>query len=278
MEFEDKLETGFDFVVGADGAWSKVRHLITDVRPHFSGITGVDAKLSNIDTVDPDLATRVGKGMCLTLGANVTVLSQRNGDGSVKSYGFFRGTENWHKTCGIDWSNIADAKKQFVRKYYDGFNDDAKNLLLLADDDDFMPRPMWMLPVGHRWAHRQGLTLIGDAAHLMTPFAGVGVNVAMEDALSLATQIKQWKERVWDKAGSNASSSLLIEPVRAYEEEMFDRAEKYAKETMMYYDLFFNERGGIAMCEQFAKAKAEEKAKAVVSVEVTELSHTTVEA
>lgn len=109
----------------------------------------------------------------------------------------------------------------------------------------------------------------------MTPFAGVGVNVAMEDALSLATQIKQWKQNVWDKAGPNASSSLLIEPVRAYEEEMFARAEAYAKETMMYFDLFFHERGGVAMCEQFAKAKAEEKAKKeAVSVEVTELSLT----
>lgn len=122
------------------------------------------------------------------------------------------------------------------------------------------------------------LTLIGDAAHLMTPFAGVGVNVAMEDALSLATQIKQWKQNVWDKAGSDASSSLLIEPVRAYEEEMFARAERYANETMMYLNLFFHERGGIAMCEQFAKAKAEEKAKASVSVDVEKVSHVSVKA
>ena len=101
----------------------------------------------------------------------------------------------------------------------------------------------------------------------MTPFAGVGVNVAMEDALSLATQIKQWKQ-------SGASSSL-IEPICAYEEEMFARAEGYAKETMMYLDLFFHERGGIAMCEQFAKAKAEEKAvKAAMAAEVKELSLT----
>lgn len=75
------------------------------------------------------------------------MLSQRNGDGSVKSYGFFRGTEDWHKTCGINWSNVPEAKKDFVRKYYDGFNDDAKNLMLMADGDEFLPRPMWMLPV-----------------------------------------------------------------------------------------------------------------------------------
>lgn len=112
----------------------------------------------------------------------------------------------------------------------------------------------------------------------MTPFAGVGVNVAMEDALSLATQIKEWKQNVWDKAGPDASSSLLMEPIRAYEEEMFTRAERYANETMMYLNLFFHERGGIAMCEQFAKAKAEEKAKAGVSIAVEEVSEISVEA
>ncbi|KAF2490813.1 FAD/NAD(P)-binding domain-containing protein [Lophium mytilinum] len=265
LHFDDHVETGFDLVIGADGAWSKVRQLITETRPFFSGITGVDVKLSDIDSVDPALSKRVGRGMCLTLGSNTTVLSQRNGDGCVRSYGFMRLPEDWHKICGIDWSSPATAKERFIQMYYDGFDADAKNLILKADDD-MVPRPMYMLPVGHRWGHRQGLSLIGDAAHLMTPFAGVGVNVAMEDALDLALKLKQWKQEVWDKADPSSASDLpLIEPVRKYEEEMFVRAERYAKETMMYLDLFFHERGGSAMCEHFAKAKEEEKKAAEIN-------------
>ena len=94
------------------------------------------------------------------------------------------------------------------------------------------------------------LTLVGDAAHLMTPFAGVGVNVAMEDALKLGQSIVANKEN-------------LSTAVRAYEDEMFTRAEVYAKETWMYLNLFFHERGGQAMCEHFAEAKKRQKEEEV---------------
>ncbi|OAG08643.1 FAD/NAD(P)-binding domain-containing protein [Paraphaeosphaeria sporulosa] len=264
LHFEHSVEIGFDLVVGADGAWSKVRHLLTDQRPVYSGINGVDAKLCSIDNVDLALSRRVGQGMCLTLGSNTTVLSQRNGDGCVRSYGFMRLPEDWQTTCGIDWSSHETAKKEFIEKYYDGFNDDAKNLILLADE--MAPRPMYMLPLGHRWAHRQGLTLIGDAAHLMTPFAGVGVNVAMEDALSLGLKLKQWKREVWDQSPEQGVSTI-IQPTSAYEQEMFARAEAYGKETWMYLNLFFHEKGGRPMLEHFAKAKEQEREQAQKQVE-----------
>lgn len=155
LHFQNHIETGFDLVVGADGTWSKVRPIITDTRPKFSGIHGLDVKLSDIDNVDPALSKRVGMGMCLTLGNNTTVLSQRNGDGCVRSYGFMRLPEDWHNACGIDWSRPEQAKKQFVETYYEGFNQDAKDLILKADNE-IAPRGMYMLPIGHKWLHRAG--------------------------------------------------------------------------------------------------------------------------
>ena len=149
-------EMGFSLVVGADGTWSKVRPLLSDTRPLFSGINGIDVKLSDIDSADPRLSKRVGLGMCLTLGNNTTILSQRNGDGSVRSYGFMRLTEDWAETAGINWSNPTEAKKQFLDLYYKDFDEDSRNLILKADNDSITPRPMYMLPIGHRWPHRTG--------------------------------------------------------------------------------------------------------------------------
>jgi len=43
-----------------------------------------------------------------------------------------------------------------------------------------------MFPIGHRWEHYHKVSLIGDAAHLMPPYTGEGINVAVEDAVELA--------------------------------------------------------------------------------------------
>ena len=80
----------------------------------------------------------------------------------------------------------------------------------------------------------------------MTPFAGVGVNVAMEDALKLGRSIV-------------ANPKDLHIAVKTYDIDMFARAEVYAKETWMYLNLFFHDRGGHAMCAHFAEAKKQQK-------------------
>lgn len=41
---------GVDLVVGADGAWSKVCNILTDVKPSYSGMSLVDVKALYIDS------------------------------------------------------------------------------------------------------------------------------------------------------------------------------------------------------------------------------------
>lgn len=68
------------------------------------------------------------------------------------------------------------------------FADCAEDLkrVILESNDVLIPRKACMMPVGASWKSRPGVKLVRDAAHLMTPFAGVGVNIAVADALDLA--------------------------------------------------------------------------------------------
>ena len=93
----------------------------------------------------------------------------------------------------------------------------------------------------------------------MTPFAGVGVNVAMEDALHLARNIVAAKKDQWQ---TEDEKSAMATALKDYEADMFARAEEYAKQTWMYLGLFFHERGGIAMVEHFERTRAQEAAAA----------------
>ena len=84
----------------------------------------------------------------------------------------------------------------------------------------FWCAPLYELPIGHRWKHRKGVTCIGDSAHLMTPYAGEGVNAGMKDALDLFEKMK----------GVVKGDDLDL-AVREFEESMFVRAVDFMKAT-----------------------------------------------
>ncbi|KAF8437013.1 hypothetical protein BGX38DRAFT_1274233 [Terfezia claveryi] len=74
------------------------------------------------------------------------------------------------------------------------------------------------LPIGITWEHRGGLTLLGDAAHLMAPFGGFeGVNSAIQDALELADAIIHAL-----KLGKGLDG--ILGEIALYEEVMFARS------------------------------------------------------
>lgn len=103
-------------------------------------------------------------------------------------------------------------------------------------DDIGEPKNHYALPVGWRWAHRRGFTAIGDAAHLMPPFAGEGVNVGLDDARRLAAAIIRAATPTSsppdgggdsDGKGGGGPADALDEQVRRFEEEMFPRMAAY---------------------------------------------------
>jgi len=191
----------YDFVVGADGAWSRVRKLLTDVRPFYSGAQLMTVTLRNATTNYPHLVDLNGSGTLYALGGGNGIMTHRGPQDSIRVYAAVRTSqENWAKAAGHESKTAADMKEMLLGddRLFGKWAPSLQDLLATACDEDTKDNPnspadilpLYMLPIGHRWDHRTGATLVGDAAHLMTPWAGEGVNMALWDSLDLARALE----------------------------------------------------------------------------------------
>ncbi len=174
-------------LVGADGAWSRVRPLLSEAQPAYSGISFVETRLLAVDTRHPEIAALVGRGSMFALSEEKGLITHRDGDGRITVYIGLKVPESWATSSGIDFHDIEAAKRQLLN-YFPGW-DKLLRGLIAESDTELIPRLLYALPVGHRWERIPGVTLLGDAAHLMSPFAGEGANLAMLDGAELAEAI-----------------------------------------------------------------------------------------
>jgi 2-polyprenyl-6-methoxyphenol hydroxylase-like FAD-dependent oxidoreductase len=220
--FDHGIESGFDLVVGADGAWSKVRNLLSDQKPVYSGIGGYDFHIPNAKETAPKCYEHTNRGSLFSLSDHRAIFSQQIGDGSLYITCWSQRPEDWIQTGSCDILSPECIKKTIREEFHDWH---PELLDFVEKGDDIVARSLYMLPVGWCWEHRPGITLIGDAAHVMTPFAGEGVNLGMQDALMLSQAILR-------ATSSSAPTDKLPVEIRAFEENLFVRAKRTATHTM----------------------------------------------
>jgi 2-polyprenyl-6-methoxyphenol hydroxylase-like FAD-dependent oxidoreductase len=207
LSFTGGSEAGpFDLVVGADGAWSRVRPLLSPYKPQYSGLTFIEFGIDDVDRSHPAIAQLVGRGKLDVQGDGKAIIVQRNGNAHIRGYAIFRVPADW-AAKRFDFSSPAAVRSALLAEFA-GYADAVTDLFRVSNDQ-FVPRLIHALPVGHCWAPRRGLTLLGDAAHVMSPFGGEGVNAAMRDAAELAALLAGQED--WAAA------------VATYEMEMFER-------------------------------------------------------
>ena len=231
VSFADGSSITADLLIGADGAWSKVRPLLTEATPGYSGISFVEIRVPDAANRRPELAAVVGPGMMFALGDEKGFLAHRESEGELCVYVALKVPADWSTTAEITRDSLAAS-----------FADWETQLLALITDSDgeLVARPLYALPVGVRWERVPGVTLLGDAAHLMSPFAGEGANLAMQDGAELAGALI-------DNPGDTEAALL------AYESAMFPRAESAASDSAVNLVECFKPGGPQALLDQFAR-------------------------
>ncbi|MEU1672293.1 NAD(P)/FAD-dependent oxidoreductase [Streptomyces roseifaciens] len=214
-------------LVGADGAWSRVRPLLSDATPEYIGRSFAETWVHDADTRHPATAKAVGGGTLVGLdpdGNGKWFVAHREKDGTLHAHftlaepqNRFDTTDTTDTTGTTDLADLTDSAAAAARiaEEYDGWAPELTALITAGETAPAL-RPLHALPAGHRWDRVPGVTLLGDAAHLTAP-NGEGANLAMQDGAELGKALAA-------HAHAHAHPDDIETALTAYEQALFPRA------------------------------------------------------
>lgn len=218
LNFKNGTSAYADLVIAADGANSKIRPYITNIKAFYSGITMLEININDAKKATPHIDTLLNGGKIMAFGNSKCLLGGQKGKGDLGFYASFKTDENWAANYGLDYADRTQLLAWFKKEYsgwgsiwYEIFENAATPVV---------PRPIYCMPLDQTWEALPNVTMLGDAAHVMPPFAGEGANMAMLDALELSGCL------------TSDQFHTLQEAISFYELNMRKRAAVAAKQSL----------------------------------------------
>jgi 2-polyprenyl-6-methoxyphenol hydroxylase-like FAD-dependent oxidoreductase len=220
-------------LIGADGAWSRVRPLLSKAKPTYVGTLFVETYLFDADTHHTASAEAVGGGSLMAVAPGRGILAHREPNGVLHTYVALDKPKEW--IDHIDFSAPTAALNRIAAEF--GGWDSALTALITDGETSPVLRALHALPENHNWKRMPGVTLLGDAAHLMPP-SGEGANLAMLDGAELGAAIA-------------ASPNDIEAALWTYEEKLFARSASAAMEANRTLGVLFGDRAPQSLLEFF---------------------------
>jgi 2-polyprenyl-6-methoxyphenol hydroxylase-like FAD-dependent oxidoreductase len=231
-----------DIAIGSDGANSRLREMVTPIRPEYVGVSLVEGLIPAAQQTVPELSELLGGSALIALGGERTIGMGTKPDGSVLLYAGL-------KTAGDDGRQeleAASGPEQRVAWFHNNFKGWSELWdPLFREAVSMVWRPLLVCPADQYWESKPNVMLIGDAAHVMPPYAGEGVNMAMLDALVLSKLL--------------LSEETPSAAIAAYEAEMFARMRQMTADTMVNTEMFYAPDAAdrvVALFRSFSGAEA----------------------
>ncbi|RQO29763.1 tetracycline resistance protein [Taibaiella sp. KBW10] len=208
LHFEGKPDETADLMIVANGGMSKARSFVTDTEVVETGTFIIQGDIPEPEINCPEFYRLCDGNRLMTAHQGNLLVANPNNNG-VLSYGIiFQKPPEWEADNGLAVHNT-DTTIAFLLHKLQNWEERYKQLIRATTF--FVGLPTRKLPLGKPWKNDRPLpiTLIGDTAHLMPPFAGQGVNTGLMDALTLSDNL------------ANGAFETIQEAIKDYEDKMF---------------------------------------------------------
>ena len=178
LRFADGTAAEADLVIGADGIRSAVRAALWGATPaRFTGQIAFRFMVPG-DIAAPFLAEAGRAALFQGPGRVFNRYTLRGGD--IVNCVAITQSDSWQ---GEGWST--PGSREELLALYDGWHPDATGMMAIAPPEHLIKWALFDRPPLDRWTEG-AVALLGDAAHPMLPFLGLGAAMAIEDAMVLA--------------------------------------------------------------------------------------------
>lgn len=239
IHFENQPAAVADLVIGANGGLSGVRKYVTNTEVEDTGTIIIQGDVPKPELNCPKLY-QLCNGRRLMTGCKGNLLVANPYNNGSLTYGvIFKKPEEWSSGTAPDFRNT-EAVCDFLCNRFSGWDELYKQLF--CETSFFVGLTTRKLPLDKPWNSSRPLpvTLIGDAAHLMPPFAGKGVNTGLVDATILAENLTGGKFGTVEKAIADYEKQMFVYALEAQRESSENELEM--RDEGFSFEKLFSER------------------------------------